>query len=185
MLNTASLGTRKATVRRWFEFGFGLVCTIFIGFLVFGGAINGPHARLPFGEYLAVLLIGSAGLWFIGAILTSKTVLFERGVLVQNWFNRYWIPWSEVSSVEVDPAVALVLRDGSEIGVGVGGSSLWNALWGNRYQRRVRERIEQVRTAAPADPPAGVTHVRRFGVLRFLGWAGLFFGIALAFGHLF
>ncbi|GAB3502626.1 hypothetical protein [Amycolatopsis cihanbeyliensis] len=185
MLSTASWGTRKATVRRWFEFGFALVCTILIGVLVFGGAINGPHAKLPFGEYLAVLLIGSAGLWFIGAVLTSKTVLFERGLLVQNWFNRYWIPWPEVTAVEVDPAVALVLRDGSEIGVGVGGSSLWNALWGNRYQRGLRERIEQVRTVAPPDSSAGVAHARRLGVVRFLGWAGLFFGVALAFGHLF
>ncbi|PRX43862.1 PH (Pleckstrin Homology) domain-containing protein [Prauserella shujinwangii] len=131
----------------------------------------GREPRRPLGS----LALATVGMWFIGAIVTSKVVVLGGGIRVDNWFTRYWIPWSAVAEIEVDPAVAVVLRDETVVPLGVGGASVLNALRGNRYQRRVRERIEAARAAAPVASPADSVMTRSW---RLLLWAAVYFGLA-------
>jgi hypothetical protein len=143
-------------------------------------AITGVPKGESVADFIGLLLIGSFGLWFMGAIMTSKAALHEDGIAIDNWFTRYWIPWSAVSRVDPEPAVTVLLKSGESVGLGVGGGSLINQLMGNRYQHRLTDKIEEVRTKFDPDRQESGTMLRkwRFGGVRLAVWSGLFFGLA-------
>lgn len=121
-------------------------------------------------------------MWMPGAHVAVK--VYGSGVLVVNWFRRYWVPWTELASVESSGEVSILTRSGERIYVGSGASSLASSFLSNREQTRIGDGIVRSR---PDPVPADESGVRKgfdlclwqFGALVVLllvvGWLGLEF----------
>lgn len=175
-----TLRDESKVLRRRGEYWFSLAGTAFIALLGMYVALTGVPQDESFGDFLGMLGVATGVLWGLGAILTSKVVVDGRGMRVDNWFTRFWIPWSVVARIEAESAVHVVLTDGNEVPLGIGGWSLLDQLRGNRYQHRVRERLERARAAGHDADGASSEVIRtwRPGLLRLAGWALVFFGLA-------
>ncbi|WP_329792136.1 PH domain-containing protein [Lentzea sp. DG1S-22] len=175
-------GKAKVVLRRRFDSTFS-----FLG--VVGSVVATTCALLtPFPEhqfidqleFVAAMAPLTWFIWMVGAHPVVK--VYESGVLVVNWFRRYWIPWSELASVESTDEVNLVLVSGERIGVASGASSVAGSLMGNRPQDRIRVAVENSR---PHPVPLGSGGVVRrldlcprhfvalVGYLVIVAWSGV------------
>lgn len=120
-------------------------------------------------------------MWMVGPHPVVK--VYESGVLVVNWFRKYWVPWAEITSVDSTDEVDLVLVSGERIGVASDAFSVARSLRGNRLQDRFRDAVERNRPDLVSVDFGGT--VRRLalcprhflalvGYLLIVGWSGPF-----------
>lgn len=84
-------------------------------------------------------------MWHIVSVAKVKIVATDLGIYVRNWIVSYWVPWGAIKELDVASGLVIVLTDDSVLKPRVGEGSLASAIRGNRSQRAIRERIEQVR----------------------------------------
>lgn len=149
---TQSRGTAKVVLRRKFDSIFGLLGLI--GAIVaVTYALLTPFPDTQFTDQLEFILATAPLvylMWMVGPHPVVK--VYESGVLVVNWFRKYWVPWTEIASVESTDEVNLVLVSGERIGVASGAFSVASSLRGSRVQERFRDGIERNR---PDPVPVG------------------------------
>jgi len=75
-------------------------------------------------------------------------------LVVVNWFTRVTMPWSAVTSFEVELGrLVIVLDSGERIRPAAGGESLASALNRHQVQNDLRDTLERWRSAAVATSP--------------------------------
>jgi hypothetical protein len=178
-----SRGRAAAVLRRKFDSTFSWVVTLAaLGTTAY--VLLNPFPGNGFGhqlEFIAIMAPLTWFMWMVGAHSVVK--VYDSGVLVVNWFRRYWVPWADLASVEATREVTLVTTSGERIGVAVGAFSAASSLRGSRVQASIREAIERHR---PVPAPADGGGVRKgfdlvpwhfAGMVAFLlvvAWLGLF-----------
>ena len=179
---TQSRGTAKVVLRRRFDSIFGLLCSV--GAIVATTyALLTPFPDTQFTDQLEFILAMAPLSWLMWMVGPHPVVkVYESGVLVVNWFRKYWVPWAEIASVESTDEVNLVLVSGERIGVASGAFSMVSSLQGNRLQERLRDAVERNR---PDPVPVGSEGVVRsldlcpwhflalVGYLLIVAWLGV------------
>ena len=88
-------------------------------------------------------------LWRLGAWPCVK--LYSRGLLVVNYVRVWWIPWSEIKSVSAGKQLWICLTNERKVRAVAARESGFDFHDRHSVQRRMRERIEQIRWAAPLE----------------------------------
>lgn len=149
---TQSRGTAKVVLRRRFDSAFGLLGSVGAVVATTYPLLN-PFPDTSYMVQLEFILAMTPLTWFMWMVGPHPVVkVYDSGVLVVNWFRRYWVPWAELASVESTDEVNLVLVSGERIGVASGAFSVAASLRGNRLQDRIRDGVERNRPdRVPAD----------------------------------
>ncbi|MDX8051683.1 PH domain-containing protein [Lentzea sp. BCCO 10_0798] len=177
-----SRGRAAVVLRRKFDSTFSWIVTLgALGTSTY--VLLNPFPGNGFGHQLEFIAIMAPLTWFMWMVGAHSVVeVHDSGVLVVNWFRRYWVPWADLASVEATRELTLVTTSGERINVAVGAFSAASSLRGNQVQARLREAIEQHR---PHPVPTGGGGVRKSldlvpwhfaGVVAFLlvvAWIGL------------
>lgn len=153
-----SRGRAAAVLRRKFDSTFSWVVMVAaLGTTVY--ALLNPFPGTGFGNQLEFIAIMAPLMWFMWMVGAHAVVkVYDSGVLVVNWFRRYWVPWADLASVEATQEVTLVTTSGERIDVAIGAFSLASSLRGSQVQASIREAIERHR---PASAPSGGGGVRK------------------------
>ncbi|MET9231583.1 PH domain-containing protein [Lentzea sp. NPDC003310] len=175
-------GRAAVVLRRKFDSTFGWAVSLAAAGTTAYLLLN-PLPGNDFGNQFELIAIMAPLTWFMWMVGAHAVVeVHGSGVLVVNWFRRYWVPWVDLASVEATKEVTLVTRSGERINAVVGAFSAASSLRGSRVQARIREAIEEHR---PHPAPADEGGVRRgldlapwhlAGLLAFLlvvAWLGL------------
>ncbi|MFD4669056.1 PH domain-containing protein [Lentzea sp. NPDC058450] len=151
-----SRGRAAAVLRRKFDSAFGW--TVSLAALVTSAyVLLNPFPGNGFGQQLEFVAIMAPLTWFMWMVGAHAVVeVHDSGVLVVNWFRRYWVPWASLASVEATREVTLVTTSGERINVTVGAFSAASTLRGNRIQAEIRETIERHRPSPPPEDSSGV-----------------------------
>lgn len=175
---TLSRGMMKVTLRRRFDSTFGLLCSV--GAVVATTyALLTPFPATRFTDQLEFILAMAPLSWFIWMLGPHPVVkVYESGVLVVNWFHKYWVPWAEIASVESTDEVHLVLVSGERIGVASGAFSVASSLRGNRVQERFRDGVERNRPDPVPTGSGGVVKSLDLCPWHFLAYVGYLLVVA-------
>ncbi|XVV07617.1 PH domain-containing protein [Actinosynnema sp. CA-248983] len=142
-------------------------------------ALLDPFPGSTFVDAFGVIAVTAPLIW-MGWMVTVHPVvkIYEAGVLVVNWFRRYWVPWAELASVESTDEVNLVLASGERIGVASGAFSMASSLRGNRLQDRLRDGIEHHRPDPVPAASGGVVRSLDLCPWHFLALVGYLLVVA-------
>ncbi|MGI5507321.1 PH domain-containing protein [Lentzea sp. CA-135723] len=172
-------GRAAVVLRRRFDSAFGW--TVSLAALVTSAyVLLNPFPGNGFGQQLEFVAIMAPLIWFMWMVGAHAVVeVHDSGVLVVNWFRRYWVPWAALESVEATREVALVTTSGERINVTVGAFSAASTLRGNRVQAEIREAIERHRPS-PAPEGPSVVHKRiDLAPLHFAAVVAILLAVAL------
>ncbi|MEV6714581.1 PH domain-containing protein [Lentzea sp. NPDC051208] len=179
---TRSRGTAKVVLRRRFDSMLGwvgvpgaIVATTY--------ALLTPFPDTQFTDQLEFILAMAPLTWFMWMVSAHPVVkVYESGVLVVNWFRRYWVPWAELAWVEATEEVNLMLVSGERIGMASGASSVASSLRGNQLQARFRDAVERNRPNPVTVGSGGVVRsldlcpwhfLALIGYLLIVAWLGV------------
>jgi hypothetical protein len=146
--------TGGVVLRRRFDYWVGwLTSTSVIVATAYTTINTDPPYAVRFALAQLVFLATAWLCWLVGP--HPRIVATPEGLVVVNWFTRTTMPWSAVTSFEVESGRMVILLDsGHRIRPATGGDSLASALNRHRVQNDLRETLEQWRSAAaPATTP--------------------------------
>lgn len=87
--------------------------------------------------------VAAVFLWFVWAVgWWTKVVVSADGVMIDNVFVSYMIPWRIFNNFSVDGGLIATLSDGTRLGVVSFGGSLAAALTGYRGMSRTRDAMK-------------------------------------------
>lgn len=142
--------TGAVILRRRFDFWLGWLGSVGI---VAATAYSTVNTDPPYDARVAVgqVVFGAMAwlCWLVGP--HPRIVAAREGLAVVNWFTRTEMPWSAVTSFEIESGrLVIVLNGGQRVRPATGGGSLAAAMNRHQPQNDLRDTLNRWRSAAPA-----------------------------------